>query len=86
MSASVHFFARKILSLFADIEVLGDVSKLPKGGYMLASNHLGRLDSLVVYHVIDNNDLIHPLMDKYKKYFLARMIARWLRVTWLTRG
>lgn len=86
MSASIRFIARKILPLFADIEVRGDVSKLPKGGYMLASNHLGRLDSLVVYYVIDNDDLIHPLTDKYKKYFLARIIASWLRVTWLTRG
>ncbi len=86
MSASVRFFARKILPLFADIEVRGDISKLPKGGYMLASNHLGRLDSLVVYYLIDNDDLIHPLTDKYKKQFLARIIASWLKVTWLTRG
>ena len=86
MSASVRFFARKILPLFADIEVHGDMSKLPKGGYMLASNHLGRLDSLVVYYLIDNDDLIHPLTDKYKKQFLARIVASWLRVTWLTRG
>lgn len=86
MSASVRFFARKILPLFADIEVHGDISKLPKGGYMLASNHLGRLDSLVVYYVIDNDDLIHPLTDKYKKQFFARIVASWLKVTWLTRG
>ncbi len=86
MSASVRFFARRILPLFADIEVRGDVGRLPKGGYMLASNHLGRLDSLVVYHVIDNDDLIHPLTDKYKKYWWARLAGWWLRVTWLTRG
>lgn len=86
MSASIRFIARKILPLIADIEVRGDVSKLPKGGYMLASNHLGRLDSLVVYYVIDNDDLIHPLTDKYKKYFFARIAAWWLHVTWLKRG
>lgn len=72
--------------MIADIEVRGDVSKLPRGGYMLASNHLGRLDSLVVYYVIDNDDLIHPLTDKYKKYWWARLMAWWLKVTWLTRG
>lgn len=86
MSASVRFIARKILPLIADIEVHGDISKLPKGGYMLASNHLGRLDSLVVYYVIDNNDLIHPLTDKYKSNLFFRMVAWWLRVTWLKRG
>jgi 1-acyl-sn-glycerol-3-phosphate acyltransferase len=86
MSASVRFIARKLLPLIADIEIHGDVSQLPKGGFMLAANHLGRLDSLVVYYVIDNDDLIHPLTDKYKKYWWSRIIAWWLNVTWLTRG
>ena len=26
------------------------------------------------------------MTKKYKKYFFARLVARWLRVTWLTRG
>lgn len=86
MSAFVRFFARKVLPLFADIEVRGDVSKLPKGGYMLASNHLGRLDSLMAYCVVDNDDLIHPLTDKYKKYWWSRLVGRIFNVTWLARG
>ncbi len=86
MSAFLRFCARKILPLIADIEVNGDLSKLPKGGYMLASNHLGRLDSLVVYHVLDNDDLIHPLTDKYKKFWWGRVAGRIFNVTWLTRG
>ncbi len=87
MSAFLRFCSRKILPLIADIEVRGDVSKLPKeGGYMLAANHLGRLDSLVVYYVLDNDDLIHPLTDKYKKYWWGRMAGKIFNVTWLTRG
>jgi 1-acyl-sn-glycerol-3-phosphate acyltransferase len=86
MSAFLRFCARKILPLIADIEVHGDVSKLPMGGYMLASNHLGRLDSLVVYYVVENDDLIHPLTDKYKKYWYGRLAGRIFNVTWLTRG
>ncbi len=86
MSAVIRFIARKILPLLADIEVHGDISKLPEGGYMLASNHLGRLDSLVVYYVINNDDLIHPLTDKYKKYWYGRLAGKIFNVTWLTRG
>jgi len=86
MSAFLRFCARKVLPLIADIEVRGDVSNLPTGGYMLASNHLGRLDSLVVYHVLDNDDLIHPLTDKYKKYWFGRLAGKIFNVTWLTRG
>lgn len=86
MSAFLRFCARRILPLIADIEVRGDLSRLPKGGYMFASNHLGRLDSLVVYYVIDNDDLIHPLTDKYKKYWWGRLAGKIFNVTWLTRG
>lgn len=87
MSAFLRFCARKVLPLIADIEVNGDISKLPKeGGYMLASNHLGRLDSLAVYYVLDNDDLIHPLTDKYKKYWYGRLAGKIFNVTWLTRG
>lgn len=53
---------------------------------MLASNHLGRLDSLAVYYVIENDDLIHPLTDKYKKYWYGRLVGKIFNVTWLTRG
>ncbi len=81
MSSFLRFCARNILPLIADIEVRGDVSKLPKGGYMLASNHLGRLDSLVVYYVVENDDLIHPLTDKYKKYWYGRLAGRIFNVT-----
>lgn len=86
MSAFLRFCARRILPLIADMEVRGDLSRLPKGGYMFASNHLGRLDSLVVYYVIDNDDLIHPLTDKYKKYWWGRLAGKIFNVTWLTRG
>lgn len=87
MSAFLRFCARKVLPWIADIEVHGDVGKLPKeGGYMLASNHLGRLDSLAVYYVLDNDDLIHPLTDKYKKYWYGRLAGRIFNVTWLARG
>ncbi|MEY2817091.1 MAG: hypothetical protein RL275_554 [Chloroflexota bacterium] len=87
MSAFLRFCSRKILPLIAEIEVRGDVSKLPKeGGYMLAANHLGRLDSLVVYYVLDNDDLIHPLTDKYKKYWWGRVAGKIFNVTWLTLG
>lgn len=87
MSAFLRFCARNVLPLIADIDVHGDINKLPKeGAYMLAANHLGRLDSLVVYYVLDNDDLIHPLTDKYKKYWWGRIAGRIFNVTWLTRG
>ncbi len=85
MSASIRFVSRRLLPLIADIEVRGSLS-LPQGGFILAANHLGRLDSLMVYYVLDNDDVIHPLTDKYKKHPFFRLVALWLKVTWLRRG
>jgi len=86
LSASIRFVSRKLLPLIADIEVHGEPAKLPEGGFILAANHLGRLDSLMVYYVLDNDDVIHPLADKYKKSLVFRLVARWLKMTWLKRG
>ena len=85
MSASIRFVSRRLLPLIADIEVRGSL-KLPQGGFILAANHLGRLDSLMVYYVLDSNDVIHPLTDKYKSHPFFRIVAWWLKVTWLKRG
>ncbi len=84
--AAARFAARKILPLFADIEVRGNVNFLSQGGYLIATNHLGRLDSLLPYYILDTDDVIHPLTDKYKNSLVFRVIAWWLNMTWLTRG
>ena len=39
-----------------------------------------------MYYVLDNDDLIHPLTDKYKKYWWGRVAGKIFNVTWLTRG
>ncbi len=40
----------------------------------------------MVYHVLNNNDVIHPLTDKYKSHPFFRIVAWWLKVIWLRRG
>ena len=36
--------------------------------------------------MLDADDIVHPLAEKYKKSFFFRLIARWLKMTWLKRG
>jgi 1-acyl-sn-glycerol-3-phosphate acyltransferase len=87
LSDSIRFVARKLLPLIADIEIHGEsVTHFPQSGFVLAANHLGRLDSMMVYYVLDTDDVIHPLADKYKKSLVFRLAARWLKMTWLKRG
>lgn len=85
MFSSVRFVARRLLPLIADIEVHGSAD-LPRGGYIFASNHLGRLDSLMVYYALDNDDIVQPLTDKYKRHPFFSLVAKWMKMVWLRRG
>ena len=53
---------------------------------MIATNHLGRLDSILAYYLLDNEDIIQPFTDKYRDKWLFRFFAWWMQMTWLTRG
>lgn len=86
MRPSLRFVAKKIFPLIADIEVHADRNLLNKGSCVIATNHLGRLDSVLAYYLLDNEDIIQPFTDKYRDKWLFRFIAWWMQMTWLTRG
>jgi 1-acyl-sn-glycerol-3-phosphate acyltransferase len=86
MRPSLRFVAKKVFPLIADIEIRADRELLNKGSCMIATNHLGRLDSILAYHLLDNNDIIQPFTDKYRDKLLYRFFAWWMQMTWLTRG
>ena len=86
MRPSLRFVAKKILPLIADIELRADKTLLGQGGCIIATNHLGRLDSMMAYYLLDNEDIIQPFTDKYKDKLIFRFFAWWLQMTWLTRG
>lgn len=74
-----------ILRIIANVEVHG-MEKIPKtGGCIAASNHLGRLDVLLVYTVLDRTDVIVIAAEKYHKYFLWRWIGKQLNAIWVDR-
>jgi 1-acyl-sn-glycerol-3-phosphate acyltransferase len=62
------------------------VEKLPlTGGCIIASNHLGRLDVLLVYHVLNRNDIILVVAEKYRKYALVRWLSKQLDAIFIDR-
>lgn len=69
-------FVRFVLFFIARVEVRG-YENLPKeGGFILASNHLGRLDSAMLYYAIDREDIIMPVAEKYKTHWLFGPLVR----------
>ena len=72
------------MSVITDIEV-HDLEKLPKGNFIAAANHLGRLDTAALLCIIDREDIIMPVAEKYKNHPLFGAIGRAVNAIWLNR-
>lgn len=80
-----RFFVRLLFPFFAKIEISG-YEYLPKtGGFVIASNHLGRLDPAMLYYAMDYGDFALPVAEKYKHHRIFGPLGRWMNVIWLDR-
>ncbi len=81
---TLRSIVRFVLNIIADIEVVG-IEKLPQGNVLAASNHLGRLDTAVLLYIIDREDIIMAIAEKYKNHLLFGAIGRAVNGIWLNR-
>jgi 1-acyl-sn-glycerol-3-phosphate acyltransferase len=76
---------RFIMDIIADVEVIG-MEKLPKGNVLIATNHLGRLDTGILLYDLDRDDIIIAIAKKYKYHPLFGVIGRVANATWLDQS
>jgi 1-acyl-sn-glycerol-3-phosphate acyltransferase len=71
-----RFIIRLLLGAIARVEMSG-FEHLPSGqGYVIAANHIGRLDAALAYYVLDRPDIIMVVAEKYEKYAFFRWLVR----------
>ncbi|MGZ6346254.1 MAG: lysophospholipid acyltransferase family protein [Anaerolineales bacterium] len=79
MKKSTHkifrFFVRLIFGFIARVEVAG-LENLPSGGFVIAANHIGRLDAALAYYILDRSDIIMVVAEKYKRYAIFRYLVK----------
>ncbi len=73
-----------MMNLITRIEVHG-LEKIPSGNLIIAANHLGRLDTAVLLCVLDREDIIMAIAEKYKNHPLFGAIGRAVDGIWLNR-
>jgi len=81
---TLRSIVRFVLGLIADVEAIG-MEKLPAGNFILAANHLGRLDTAVLLYLLDREDIIMPIAEKYRSHPLFGAIGRAVDAVWLNR-
>lgn len=81
---TLRSIVRFLMKIIADIEVNG-LEKLPSGNVIIAANHLGRLDTAALLCILDREDIIMPVAEKYKTHPLYGAIGRAANAIWLNR-
>lgn len=81
---TLRSIVRFFMNLIADIEVKG-IEKLPAGNVIVAANHLGRLDTAALLCILDREDLIMPVAEKYRDHPFYGAIGRAVNAVWLNR-
>jgi 1-acyl-sn-glycerol-3-phosphate acyltransferase len=82
--STLRAIVRFIMGIITRIEVNG-IEKLPPGNVIVAANHLGRLDTAVLLYIMDRQDIIMPVAEKYKNHPLYGAIGRAANAIWLNR-
>ena len=52
------------------------ITCLHSQGYVIAANHIGRLDAALPYYVLDRPDIIMVVAEKYEKYAVFRWLVK----------
>ncbi len=67
---------RLILNSIARIEMVGFDNLPTSQGYVIAANHIGRLDAALAYYALDRPDIIMVVAEKYEKYAIFRWLVK----------
>lgn len=81
---TLRSIVRFFMKLIANIEING-IERLPEGNVIVAANHLGRLDTAALLCILDREDIIMPVAEKYKDHPLYGAIGRATNAVWLNR-
>jgi 1-acyl-sn-glycerol-3-phosphate acyltransferase len=81
---TLRSIVRSVMKLIADIEV-HEIERLPQGNLIIAANHLGRLDTAVLLYILEREDIIMPVAEKYKNHPLYGAVGRAANAIWLNR-
>jgi len=80
----MRYLVRGVVGLIARMDVQG-MEGIPAGNVIVAGNHLGRLDTAVMFCVIDRADIIMPIAGKYKYHPIFGLMGWAADGIWLSR-
>ena len=81
----IRFLIRLLAPVVMRLEVFGKENLPASGAYIAVANHLGVLDSLLVYYLLERQDIILIIAEKHTRYAFTRWVVRSLDAIYIDR-
>lgn len=85
MRTFLRWIIRSVVRLIARVDISGYENLPATGAYVIATNHLGILDSAMLYLAIDRWDVFIPVAEKWEKIWLFRFLAKYFNLIFINR-
>jgi 1-acyl-sn-glycerol-3-phosphate acyltransferase len=82
---TTRFIIRFLLRLLTRIEVRGLENVPVSGNFVIACNHLGLVDALIPFYILDNNNLVLLVGEKWEKVAILRWLGKQLNFLFVDR-
>jgi len=80
----LSWLIRFVINLIARVEIQGFERVPQDSGFVIATNHLGRLDVTLLFYALEG-DFILPVAEKYEHHWLYGPIGNAMGAIWLDR-
>lgn len=84
MRSFITWIIRTIVTLIARVKIQGFENVPQDTGFVIATNHLGRLDVAMLFYALEG-DFILPVAEKYERHWLYGPIGNAIGAIWLDR-
>lgn len=84
MQNFLQWLIRIVIHLIADVELIGYENIPTEGNFVIATNHLGRLDVALLFFALEG-DFILMIAEKYEHHWLFGPIGNAMNGIWMDR-
>lgn len=84
MRGFLIWLIRFVINLIARVKIEGFENMPPENGFVIATNHLGRLDVALLFYALEG-DFILPVAEKYEHHWLFGPVGNAMGAIWLDR-
>jgi len=81
----IRALIRLVINLAIKMDVHGYENLPPKGGFIIATNHLGIIDAVIAHYALDQWDLFIPVAEKWEQNPLLRWLGKHLNFIFVDR-